>query len=83
MQQEVWLMPGVVEAYDIDVWATCHTLQTGHRLRVDISSSASPKFDTNMNTGGVIGRETTGIPADQTVYHDRARPSQVVIPVIP
>jgi hypothetical protein len=35
-----------------------------------------------MNTGGPIGKETKGIVAEQTVYHDRERPSRVVIPVV-
>ena len=55
-EQEVWL-EGTIDEYQIDVWATCQTLLPGHRLRVDISSSANPKFDPNMNTGGPLGRE--------------------------
>jgi hypothetical protein len=74
--------PGRVESYDIDAWSTCALLGKGHRLRLEISSSAFPKFDRNMNTGGPIGKETMGIVAEQTVYHDRERPSRVVIPVV-
>jgi putative CocE/NonD family hydrolase len=81
--QEVWLNPESIEEYQIDVWATCQTLLPGHRLRVDISSSANPKFDPNMNTGGPLGRETTGIVASQAIYHDRTHPSQIIIPVAP
>ncbi len=54
----------------------------GHRLRLEISSSAFPKFDRNLNTGGPIGKETKGLVAEQTVYHDRDRPSYLIVPVI-
>jgi putative CocE/NonD family hydrolase len=75
------LTPGEVQEYNIDCWSTCIRLEAGHRLRVEISSSAFPKFDRNMNTGGQLGTETTGVVAHQTVYHDRARASFLTVPV--
>ena len=81
-EQEELLTPGAVEAYDIDCWSTCTVLSEGHRLRLEISSSAFPKFDRNLNTGGPIGKEVEGIVAEQTVYHDRARPSYLLVPVV-
>jgi putative CocE/NonD family hydrolase len=81
MEKESFLEPGRVEDYEIDAWSTCVLLERGHQLRLEISSSAFPKFDRNLNTGGPIGRETKGIVAEQTVYHDRARPSRVFLPV--
>jgi hypothetical protein len=83
MERETFLEPGRVEAYDIDAWSTCVLLEKGHRLRLEISSSAFPKFDRNLNTGGPIGKETKGVVAEQTVYHDRDRPSWVRIPIVP
>jgi len=83
MEKESFLEPGRVESYDIDAWSTCVLMGEGHRLRLEISSSAFPKFDRNLNTGGRIGMETKGIVAEQTVYHDREHPSRVLIPVVP
>jgi len=83
MEEESFLEPGRVESYEIDAWSTCGLLGEGHRLRLEISSSAFPKFDRNLNTGGRIGMETKGIVAEQTVYHDRERRSRVLIPVVP
>lgn len=82
-EKESFLEPGRVESYDIDAWSTCVLMGEGHRLRLEISSSAFPKFDRNLNTGGRIGMETKGIVAEQTVYHDREHPSRVLIPVVP
>jgi putative CocE/NonD family hydrolase len=83
LAREEFLEPGAVEEYDIDCWSTCILLGKGHRLRLEISSSAFPKFDRNLNTGGPIGKEKEGIVADQTVYHDKEHLSHVLVPVIP
>ena len=36
-----------------------------------------------MNKGGDNSRETAGVAAVNTVFHDSLRPSHVVLPVIP
>ncbi len=80
--REVLLDAGTVERYEIDNWSTCIRLGRGWRLRLEVASHAFPKFDRNMQTGGPIGKEASGVIADQTVYHDRQRPSYVVVPVV-
>lgn len=75
------LTPGKAEEYDIDNWGTCILIGQGHRIRLEVASSAYPKFDPNLNTGGSAADETTGIVADQTVYHDRGRLSYVILPI--
>jgi putative CocE/NonD family hydrolase len=77
------LEPGKVEQYDIDNWSTCIQLGAGWRLRLEVASHAFPKFDRNLQTGGPIGREEKGVVADQTVYHDAARASYLVVPIVP
>lgn len=81
--KEILLEPGRVEQYQIDNWSTCITLQRGWRLRLEVASHAFPKFDRNMQTGGPIGKETRGVVAEQTVYHDAERPSYLLVPVVP
>ena len=56
----------------------------GYRLRVDIASSDFPLWDRNLNSGGPIGKEgaSAGRVAVQTLFHDAARPSRVVLPVL-
>ncbi len=83
LDEERLLTPGRVERYSIDLWATCIVLAPGHRLRLEIASSAFPRFDRNLNTGGPIGWESEGVPADQTIYHDRDHPSHLIVPVVP
>ena len=57
--------------------------KAGHRIRLDIASSNFPKFDVNPNTGEPMGRHTRTEQARNTVYADSARPSHVVLPIIP
>ncbi|MHB8814978.1 MAG: CocE/NonD family hydrolase [Steroidobacteraceae bacterium] len=81
--REAFLTPGAVEEYDVNCWATCIELQPGHRLRLEIASSAFGKYDVNLQGGGPIGREIDGVVGRQTVFHDTARPSRIILPVLP
>ena len=75
--------PGRVYPFVIDLWATNHLFKTGHRVRVEISSSNFPRFDRNQNTGAPLGRDDRLEVASQTVYHNEEYPSHVVLPIIP
>ena len=75
--------PGRVYEFGIDLWSTSHLFKTGHRIRVEISSSNFPRFDRNPNTGAPLGRDDRLEVARQTVYHREEYPSHIVLPVIP
>ncbi len=75
--------PGRVYEYTIDCWSTSNLFRKGHRIRVEISSSAFPKFDRNSNTGAPLGTEMKFQKATQTVYHSQIYPSHIILPVIP
>jgi putative CocE/NonD family hydrolase len=81
--REVLLQPGAVYEVQITLAPTSNRFEVGHRIRLDISSSNFPRFDVNPNTGEPLGRHTHTVVARNTVYLDRARPSQVILPVIP
>jgi hypothetical protein len=77
------LEPGRVYEVEIDLWATAYRLPAGHRLRVEISSSEFDRYDRNLNTAEPPNLGTHTVVAHQTVYHDAARPSLVLIPMRP
>ncbi len=77
------ITPGRVYEYTIDLWATSHVVQAGHRLRVEISSSNFPRFDRNPNTGAPIGQDARLEIAHQVIHHSSAYASYIVLPVIP
>jgi predicted acyl esterase len=49
---------------------------------VAITSSSFPRFDRNLNTGGVFVQEARGQAAINTIFHDAMRPSRIVLPVV-
>jgi putative CocE/NonD family hydrolase len=81
--REVPVTPGAVEEYTIRIGDVGHAFLAGHRIRIEITSSAAPWINPNQNTGNPVATDTEWKIAHQTVYHDRARPSRVVLPVMP
>jgi putative CocE/NonD family hydrolase len=77
--------PGAVERYEVDLVATSNVFLPGHRIRVDITSSSFPYLEPNPNTGNPLGQDGPEDvrPALQSVVHDAARPSHIVLPVVP
>jgi uncharacterized protein len=82
LSEEEFLTPGAPEAFTIDLWSTALVFAPGHRIRLDVSSSNWPRFETNPNTGAPFGGVETRRIARQTVYHDAARPSSLDLPVL-
>ncbi len=82
-EREEFLPPGEIDQVTITLYPTSNLFARGHRLRLDISSSNFPRFDVNPNTGEPIGRDRRRTAADNTVFHDTQRGSQVVLPIIP
>jgi uncharacterized protein len=77
------LQPGGVYRVTVDLWATSNVFLTGHRIRVEISSSNFPRFDRNLNTGEEQARATRMVRATNTVVHDKEHPSFLILPVVP
>jgi putative CocE/NonD family hydrolase len=82
--REVLVEPGRPYRYAIDLVATSNVFLPGHRLRVAVTSSSFPRFDRNPNTGNRLGADGPGDlrSASQTIFHDRERPSRIVLPVV-
>ena len=62
--------------------ATAHRFAAGHRIRVQVSSGAHPRFARNLGVPEPQTLSTSYQIADQTVYHDAAHPSAVVLPLV-
>jgi len=77
------MKPGEVYQVEITLFATSNLFLKGHRIRVDISSSDYPAYDPNPNTGDLYMVGHSGVVAKNVVYHDKDRPSYIVLPIIP
>ena len=76
------IKPGQVYRFEVDLWATAQIFAVGHRIRVEVTSSDFPRYDRNLNTGGTFGTESHGQAANNTLFHDRMRPSHILLPVL-
>jgi hypothetical protein len=80
--KEELLTPGKVETFPIELYDVAHRFLPGHRIRVEVSSSAAPLYNPNQNTGNPVATDVEWRVAQQTVYHDRARASGITLPVM-
>jgi putative CocE/NonD family hydrolase len=83
LEKQELMKPGVAYEFTIPLYPTSNLFKAGHRIRLDISSSNFPRFDVNPNTGEPLNGHRRMAVATNTVYHDRGRPSHVILPVIP
>jgi len=77
-----WMTPGEVYKVTLSPMNTSNFFETGHRIRVEVSSSNFPRFDRNLNTGGNNYDESTGVVAHNAVHHSQQYPSSVTITVV-
>ena len=77
-----WMKPGETYKFSFSPMNTSNFFESGHRIRIEISSSNFPRFDRNMNTGGNNYDETTGVVAHNFVHHSKQYPSSVTITVV-
>jgi putative CocE/NonD family hydrolase len=73
------VIPGEVYEVRIPMWDTCVRLEAGHRLRAEIASSAFPKYEVNLGTGGDMISETGGVIAVNRLWHTPSRPSRLLV----
>ncbi|MBU7011257.1 MAG: CocE/NonD family hydrolase [Theionarchaea archaeon] len=64
----------------IDLWPTAHLFRRGHRIRLQVSSGAFPRFARNLGSNEPLASATTLRVAEQSVHHDPIHPSAVILP---
>jgi putative CocE/NonD family hydrolase len=82
VERATLLEPGRAYRYTIDLGHIGYEFQPGHRIRLEITSSAAPNLDPNPNTGNPVATDTASRVARQTIHHDLGRPSRLLLPVI-
>ena len=78
----VWMEAGKVYKVTLGPMTTSNYFETGHRVRIEISSSNFPRFDRNLNTGGKNWDESKGVVARNAVHHSKQYPSEVKLTVV-
>jgi putative CocE/NonD family hydrolase len=77
------LQPGEIYEVTVGLGPTGYRFEPGMALRLQITSSAFPHLERNMNTGNRSGEDAVGVVAHTTVLHDSLQASYVVVPVQP
>lgn len=67
---------------EIDLGPIAAHFGAGHRLRVQISAGAHPRFARNPGTGEPVATAALLRPVTITLHHDAARPSSLTLPVL-
>ncbi|MFJ9898446.1 CocE/NonD family hydrolase [Streptomyces sp. NPDC091280] len=65
----------------VRLWPTAHRFERGHRIRVQVSSGAFPRYARNPGTGEPLATAVELRVADQEVRHDPEHPSALILPV--
>ena len=65
----------------VDLWPTAYLFERAHRIRVQVSSGAFPRYDRNLGTGEPRGTAVTMRAGDQQVLHDPEHPSAIILPL--
>ncbi len=78
------VQPGRVYRFRIELGPVGAFIEAGSRLRLNISSSDFPQWDRNLNTGAkpLTDGPLDSVPATQTVLHNRAHPTRVILPIV-
>lgn len=63
--------PGRPREHVVDLWSTAHVFLPGHRIRLQLTASCFPRW----------ARHVAAAATRQSVYHDPARLSRIVLPV--
>ena len=79
--RECLLTPGVPTEVTIDLWSTAMVFNAGHRIRIDVSGSNSPRFEVNPNNGGPFDGGRPGIVARPELLFGPEYPSRLELPV--
>ena len=75
--------PGAVHEYEMEPYPTANVFKSGHRIRLDISSSNFPRYDVNHNTGGPLYGDREYNVATNTVHHSSEYPTHIELPLQP
>lgn len=73
--------PGHTGPVHFELWPTAHRFVPGHRLRLQFSGGAFPRYPRNTGSGEPFDSATRLVVSERHVYHDPARRSALRLPV--
>ena len=77
-----FMQQGEIYEIEVDMWSTSYIWNTGHKIRVAVSSSNYPRFLANPNTQDSVYKNQTYNIANNTLFIDSEHPSCIILPEI-
>ena len=77
-----FMQPGEIYEVEIDLWSTAYLFNTGHQIRVSVSSSNYPRFLANPNTKEPLAQNDSYAIAQNNLYIGGSYPSSIILPVV-
>jgi uncharacterized protein len=77
------LAPGKVGEVSLQLTDVSHVFLAGHRIRLQVSGGAHPRFARNLGTGEDPATSATLAPTTLHVLHNSEHPSALSMPVLP
>ena len=71
-----------VLAAEVELFPTAYRVPAGHRIRVQVSGGAFPRFARNFGTGEPLGSAARGARCRFEIFHDADHPSRVRLPLL-
>jgi putative CocE/NonD family hydrolase len=75
--------PGEAGYVELPLTDVSHVFRAGHRIRVQLSGGAHPRFSRNLGTNADPIHGTQTAPVTHHVQHSDLYPSAIVLPVVP
>ena len=73
--------PGEVYPIKVNLWSTALVFNKGHKIALHVSSSNAPRFEPHSNTWKPVASYGQAVKAKNTVHHDAAHASRLLLPV--
>lgn len=85
LDKQVPTMPSEIVEYTIALQPVTVQVAAGERLRLQVTSSAFPRWDRNLNTGAANADDgpAAAVVVRQHVFHDAQNPSRLVVNLLP
>jgi len=80
--RDVQAGPDGILAVDVELFPTAYRIRAGHRIRVQVSGGAFPRFARNLGTGESFASATKGLRGRFDIHHDARHPACVLLPVL-
>ena len=72
-----------VMAVEVELYPTAYRVQAGHRIRVQVSGGAFPRFARNFGTAQPFATATAAVRCRFEIFHDSRHPACILLPVLP